>query len=58
MAHKLCSGFGIQNTLMSTVVLIDEKSDRLQSASEIRVATRLPSVISPAQLLTSRPNIS
>ena len=27
MAHEFCSGFAIQNTFMSTVVLIDEVSD-------------------------------
>ena len=54
MAHNLYSGFAIQNTFMSTVVLINEVNEVLQRhyllgailLSSLSIFTQLPTLIS------------
>ena len=56
MAHNLCSGFAIQNTFMSTVILFNEVSELLQR--HYLLSAILPTSLSTfAQLPTLRSNI-
>ena len=56
MAHELYSDFAIQNTFMSTVVLVNEVSEVLQRHYPLS-AILLTSLSIFAQLPTSRSNI-
>ena len=56
MAHELYSDFAIQNTFMSTVVLVNEVSEVLQRDYPLS-AILLTSLPIFAQLRTSRSNI-
>ena len=57
MAHELYSDFAIQNTFMSTVVLVNEVSEVLQRHYYPLSAILLTSLSIFAQLPTSRSNI-
>ena len=56
MAHELYSDFAIQNTLMSTVVVVNEVTEELQRHYPLS-AILLTSLSIFAQLPTSRSNI-